>query len=72
MLAESIKRRQLIKGGLALALAGCASNTNAKRKPQIAILGAGMAGLMAGYTLKKTALALTYMMQPGAHGRAGV
>lgn len=54
VLAESIKRRQLIKGGLAsLALAGCASNKTAKRKPQIAILGAGMAGLMAGYTLKK-------------------
>ncbi|HMU66043.1 MAG TPA: NAD(P)-binding protein, partial [Cellvibrionaceae bacterium] len=53
-LNESLKRRTLLKGGLAsLALAGCASNTSAKRKPQIAILGAGLAGLMAGYTLKK-------------------
>lgn len=56
-LNESVKRRTLIKGGLAtLALSGCASKTSGKRKPQIAILGAGLAGLLAGYTLKKNGI----------------
>ncbi|MEY4590759.1 MAG: hypothetical protein RL497_2835 [Pseudomonadota bacterium] len=56
--ARTIKRRQFIKNSLAAAalsagLAACASKPGGKRKPQIAILGAGMAGLMAGYMLKK-------------------
>ncbi len=53
-LSQSINRRTLVKGGLAsLALAGCASKPSGKRRPQVAILGAGLAGLVAGYTLKK-------------------
>ncbi|HEY6527155.1 MAG TPA: NAD(P)/FAD-dependent oxidoreductase [Cellvibrionaceae bacterium] len=55
-LDASLKRRQFIKASLAtaaLGLTACASQPGSKRKPQIAILGAGMAGLMAGFTLKK-------------------
>jgi monoamine oxidase len=53
--SRRISRRSVLKGSLAAATLAATGVTYAagKRKPQIAILGAGMAGLAAGYQLKK-------------------
>ena len=69
---ERISRRDVLKGGAALGLAGAATFTGARRSaasaakggassspPRIAVIGAGLAGLTAAYRLKQAGYAAT-------------